>query len=126
MFGLTFDSKTEAQRYAQLKHQLDIGVISDLRLQVQFEIIPKLISREEITLKTKTKTIERIAERAAHYTADFVYTNSSGQTVIEEVKSKGTMLARDYPLRRKLIRKKIAEMNEKEGFEKYTFSEIIT
>ena len=63
-------------------------------------------------------------ERAAHYTADFVY-EENGKIIIEEVKSRGTMLARDYPLRRKLIRKKIVEMNNSLGVERYEFREIV-
>lgn len=124
MYGMTFDSKTEASHYMKLKTRQDNGEITNLQLQVEFEIIPKLVVDELKVLKTKTKLVHKVLERAAHYTADFVY-EEKGKIIIEEVKSRGTMLARDYPLRRKLIRKKIAEMNNSLGVERYEFREII-
>ena len=121
MYGHTFDSKKEAEHYAYLKHKEDIGAISNLRMQVQFEIIPKITTHEVVKLKTKTKVVQRVLERAAHYTADFVY-EENGKIIVAEVKSKGTMLARDYPLRRKLIRLKFAT---EAGFENYEFREVL-
>ena len=93
-----FDSKAEYERYLHLKHLEDIGVISCLKRQVKFEIIPMTPKKVKIELKTKTKEVERVDERAKYYTADFTYLNSNGQYVISEVKSTGTILARDYPL----------------------------
>lgn len=124
MYGMSFDSKTEASHYMKLKTRQENGEITNLQLQVEFEIIPKLVVDELKVLKTKTKLVHKVLERAAHYTADFVY-EENGKIIIEEVKSRGTMLARDYPLRRKLIRKKIAEMNNSLGVERYKFREII-
>lgn len=124
MYGMTFDSKTEASHYMKLKTRQDNGEITNLQMQVEFEIIPKLVVDELKVLKTKTKLVPKVLERAAHYTADFVY-EENGKIIIEEVKSRGTMLARDYPLRRKLIRKKIVEMNNSLGVERYEFREIV-
>ena len=124
MYGMSFDSKTEASHYMKLKTRQENGEITNLQLQVEFEIIPKLVVDELKVLKTKTKLVHKVLERAAHYTADFVY-EENGKIIIEEVKSRGTMLARDYPLRRKLIRKKIAEMNNSLGVERYEFREIV-
>lgn len=124
MYGMTFDSKTEASHYMKLKTRQENGEITNLQLQVEFEIIPKLVVDELKVLKTKTKLVHKVLERAAHYTADFVY-EENGKIIIEEVKSRGTMLARDYPLRRKLIRKKIVEMNNSLGVERYEFREIV-
>lgn len=121
MLGMTFDSKREAEQYLYLKHQQDIGVISNLQMQVQFEILPKLIGYKEVKLKTKTKMKEIVLEQAVHYTADFVYNTNDGKTVILEVKSAATKLARDYPLRRKLLRRKLAT---EKGYENYIFKEI--
>lgn len=120
-----FDSKTEYERFLYLKHLEDIGVISYLRQQVKFEIIPKLVKKIEVKLKTKTKEKEIVEEKAKHYTADFTYINSSGQFVISEVKSKGTALARDYPLRRALIKQIIFKHNEEVGFEDWVFEEYM-
>jgi hypothetical protein len=58
--NITFHSKKEASRYAQLKLYEKGGLISDLRLQVPYELIPKLV------INGKT-------ERAIKYVADFVY-----------------------------------------------------
>jgi hypothetical protein len=119
-----FDSKSEYERFMILDHQQSIGVISDLQQQVRFEIIPKLVKQVTVHLKTKTKTVERVDEKAAHYTADFTY-YKNGQYVIEEIKSEGTMLARDYPLRKKLIKQIIAKHNQEAGFEEWVFNEIV-
>lgn len=120
-----FDSKTEYEHYLRLKHQEDIGVISDLKQQVQFEIIPKLVKLVPVQLKTKIKYVERVDEQAAHYTCDFTYINHQGQMVILEIKSKATALARDYPLRKKLIKQLVHRHNLEAGFEDWVFEEII-
>lgn len=39
--SITFDSKREAARYAELKLMQRAGLISDLRRQVKYELIPK-------------------------------------------------------------------------------------
>ena len=83
-----FDSNAEFERFLYLKHQEDIGVISDLQRQVKFEIIPKLVKKVEVVLKTKTKEVEKIEEKAAHYTADFCYIDYNGQYIIEELNSR--------------------------------------
>ena len=120
-----FDSKAEFERYLHLKHLEDIGVISCLKRQVKFEIIPMTPKKVKIELKTKTKEVERVDERAKYYTADFTYLNSNGQYVISEVKSTGTILARDYPLRRALIKRIIFLHNEEVGFEDWVFEEYM-
>lgn len=121
VFG-TFDSKQEYETFLQLRHQQDIGVISGLERQKEFEIIPKLTKLVNVQLKTKVKYVERVDEQAAHYTPDFCYWKD-GKYIIHEVKSKGTMLARDYPLRKKLIKHLIAKHNKKVGYEDWIFVE---
>lgn len=121
-----FDSETEYGRFLYLKHLENIGEISDLKQQVKFEIIPKIIRVDKIQLKTKTKLVERVEERAAHYTCDFTYIEKGGQLIIEEVKTKGTMLARDYPLRKKLIKQLIHKHNEELGFNDWVFREYVS
>lgn len=121
----TFDSKSEYERFLILKHQQDIGIISDLKQQVRFEIIPKIVKIVPIQLKTKIKYVEKVDEKAKHYTADFTYINNKGQYVISEVKSKGTAMARDYPLRRSLIKLIIHNHNNDVGFEDWIFEEYI-
>ena len=77
--GLKFDSKKEAQRYAELKLLERCGAIQNLKTQVKFCIVPK-------TEKNR---------RARFYVADFVYTEKGVQT-IEDVKSFST--SRDWSL----------------------------
>ncbi|MBR8725436.1 DUF1064 domain-containing protein [Bacteroides pyogenes] len=121
-FGV-FDSKTEYERFLYLRSMQDRGIIQGLQRQVSFEIIPKLVKMVKVPLKTKIKLVERVDEQAAHYTPDFCYYRD-GKYIIEEVKSKGTALARDYPLRRKLIKQLIARHNQSVGSEEWVFNEI--
>jgi hypothetical protein len=72
--GIKFHSKKESVRYSQLKLQEKGGLIKDLRLQVSYELIPKLV------INGKT-------ERAIKYVADFVYTDTLHETeIVEDVK----------------------------------------
>ena len=118
----TFDSKQEYETFLYLKHQEDVGIITMLERQKSFVIIPKLTKIVSKQLKTEIKYVERVDEREAVYTPDFCYWKD-GKYVIHEVKSKGTLLARDYPLRRKLIKQVIARHNKEVGFEEWVFVE---
>ena len=82
--GITFDSKKESARYAELKLLARSGLIQNLRLQVPYELIPK-----------------QPGERAVKYIADFVYTEN-GETVVEDVKGVRTDV---YRLKKKLMLK---------------------
>ena len=121
-FG-TFDSQMEYERYLVLKDMKKKGLITKLEQHPRFEILPQLKRTEVIQLKTKTKTVERVEEKAVHYTADFSY-YENGVRVIEEVKSEGTRKARDYPLRRKLMKHLIYRHNQ-DG-DKWVFREVGT
>lgn len=91
--GVTFDSKTEAKRYEDLKQLERAGEISDLQLQPRF----KLIQGVKFTGDARAKPDIR-------YTADFAYTNTkTGQRVIEDVKSKITREKTDYKMRRHMM-----------------------
>ena len=121
-----FDSKDEFDRYLYLKHMEDIGEISFLKRQVRFEIIPKLIRKEKVQLKTKVKEVDRVEEIAAHYTADFCYVDNEGKYIIEELKSNYTKNLADYILRRKLIKRMIFLHNEEVGFVDWEFKEVVS
>jgi hypothetical protein len=72
--GIKFHSRKESVRYSQLKLYEKGGLIKDLRLQVSYELIPKLV------INGKT-------ERAIKYVADFVYIDTvNGKEVVEDVK----------------------------------------
>lgn len=84
-----YDSKKEYYRAQQLKLWLKAGVISDLREQVVFLLIP---------LQTNSEGIE---EKPVRYKADFVYLdNETGQTVVEDTKGFRTP---EYIIKRKLM-----------------------
>lgn len=92
---IKFDSKKEAKRYQELK-MLERGkVISDLQLQVAFELIPSQKGglRKELPMK---------------YLADFVYTEN-GKQVIEDTKGVKTA---DYIIKRKLMKLNGNEIRE--------------
>ena len=91
--GITFDSRKEANRWAELKLLQRAGQIYELRRQVVFEIIPT--QRDEAT--------GELVEKCARYIADFVYRDArTGRTVVEDVKSKATR-TETYILKRKLM-----------------------
>ena len=62
--GKLFDSKREMQRYVVLKEAEEKGLISDLRTQVTFELIPAITEEYVEHLKTKDKIKTRVLQRA--------------------------------------------------------------
>ena len=103
--GHTFDSKHEANRYLELKLLERAGEISDLRLQVEYELIPNQYATEERYGKNgrRLKDKEILLERKCCYVADFVYTdNRTGETVVEDTKSEATRTP-EYIIKRKLL-----------------------
>lgn len=86
--GVVFDSKREAIRWRELQLMERAGVISGLKRQVPFELIPNV--------KTRTgKTV-----RGVKYVADFVYRDQHGRQVIEDAKGMKTDV---YKLKAKLM-----------------------
>ena len=103
--GITFDSKKEMQRYLVLKEAQDNGIISDLELQPQFELIPKVTETYVKHLKTKDKECERTVQLAIRYKGDFRY-KKDGIVVVEDVKASPHMAALDpkFLIKEKLFR----------------------
>lgn len=95
--GITYDSKFEAARHQELKLLERAKMVSDLRRQVKFELIPK-----------------QKGERACCYIADFVYTED-GRKIVEDTKSPA-MRTKDYVIKRKLMKQKYPE---------YEFREVV-
>ena len=87
--GRWFDSKKEADRYFALLMMQRAGEITDLSVQVPFELIP--VQRDEATGK--------VIERAVKYVADFVY-YEKGKRIVEDTKGVRTA---DYIIKRKLM-----------------------
>ena len=86
--GHTFDSKKEARRYRELKYLESLRMITDLRLQEPFELIPA------------QKKADGKTERSVTYKADFTYYDSEGNFVVEDVKGVRTA---EYKIKRKLM-----------------------
>lgn len=92
-------SKKEHYRAAQLKLWQRAGVISNLREQVSFTLIPAQYG--ECGTDLKGKPVKVLLERAVKYIADFVYTdNQTGQTIVEDTKGVRT---KEYVIKRKLM-----------------------
>ena len=88
----TFDSAKEARVYNDLLIRLKAGEITDLRLQVPYELIPK------------QKLASGKTERSVKYIADFVY-SEDGMTKVVDVKGyrKGAAYA-VFVIKRKLMK----------------------
>ena len=100
--GIKFDSKKEMQRYIVLKDAENKGVISNLELQVKYELIPAV--REEYVehLKTKDKIKTRTLQLPITYTCDFQYFKD-GTLIVEDVKASPKMLPKEFVLKEKMM-----------------------
>lgn len=84
--GNVHDSRKEANRWSQLILLEKAGVISDLKRQVKYELIPK-----------------QEGERAVYYVADFEYIEN-GKKVVEDVKGcKEGLAYKVFVIKRKLM-----------------------
>jgi len=71
---IEFDSKTESRRYLYLKELLRVGEISDLKLQIKYELIPAHV-------------LDGKKVREWNYISDFEYFDEvNGIYIIEDVK----------------------------------------
>lgn len=95
MFGQTFDSRHEAERYLELRAMEMDGKICCLATQVPFELIPMQLDRNG-----------KILERPTKYIADFTYfardadEPSGFRYVVEDAKGCKTEV---YRLKKKLM-----------------------
>lgn len=103
--GIKFDSKKESQRNAYLELMQKQGLISELKRQVVFELIPTIYEDKVVHLKTKDKIVQRVAQKAVTYKADFTYIKD-GQLVVEDVKASASYKALDqtFILKEKMMR----------------------
>lgn len=96
--GIEFDSKREAKRYSELVLLQKCGQISDLQLQVKYELLPSQYAPDTVDKNGKIKK-GKLLEREITYIADFVY-KENGETVVEDAKG---MRRKDYIIKRKLM-----------------------
>ncbi len=79
-----YASRREARRAAELRLMERAGLVSDIREQVPYTLIPA-----------------QEGERPCRYVADFVYTDTAtGRTVVEDTKGVRT---KEYVIKRKLM-----------------------
>ena len=89
--GIKFDSKLEAERYEQLKILERAGVIRDLELQPEYELIP--------SFRKNGKTWRRTV-----YKADFRYIPAEDDSyIIEDVKGSTEVITSIFRLKQKLF-----------------------
>ena len=100
--GICFDSTKEMKRYIVLKKAKEDGIISDLMLQVKYELIPAVREKYIKHLKTKDKECERTLQLPITYTCDFQYTKN-GEIIVEDVKASPKMLPKDFVLKEKMM-----------------------
>lgn len=84
-----YASRKEHRRACELRFMQKAGIISDLKEQVPFELIP--LQRGEDG---------KVVERACSYIADFVYKDANGNTIVEDTKGVRT---KEYIIKRKLM-----------------------
>ena len=97
--GIVFDSMREAERYTELKILEKAKEISELQLQVPFMLIEAQYAPDTVTKRGKVKK-GKCLEQACKYFADFVYKNTAGEMIVEDVKGKRT---KEYIIKRKLM-----------------------
>lgn len=97
--GIKFDSKRERDRYMVLKDAERRGVISELKCQPKFTLIPAQYHEEAKQLKTKVKMVKKCDFLAITYTGDFQYVKD-GNIVVEDVKG---MVTPEYKLKEKMM-----------------------
>ena len=101
--GIRHDSQKEATRWCELKLLERAGKITDLKRQVEYELIPDQYETYERYGKSGNRLKDgiKLIERRVCYVADFVYTDlATGQTVVEDTKGVRT---KEYIIKRKLM-----------------------
>lgn len=102
--GITYDSKKEARRHAELLLLQRAGKISDLQTQVKFELIPaqyESFPRYSDKTGKRLKDGKRCIEQSVNYFADFVYLDkATGKKIVEDTKG---MRTEKYIIKRKLM-----------------------
>lgn len=98
--GIKFDSQKEALRYKELRFLISEGIITDLRRQVKYVLIPT--QREPDTIGARGGVKQgKLLERECSYIADFVYTVvETGEIVVEDTKGFKT---KEYAIKKKLM-----------------------
>jgi len=104
--GIRFPSIGEGNRYLFLRDEARAGRISDLRLQVHYELYPAVFEQKTITRgPRKGETVNsRLLEEGITYVADFVYRLPDGREVVEDFKGMQTPV---FKIKRRLMRERL-------------------
>jgi hypothetical protein len=99
--GCQFDSIKESQRWCELRMLEKAGMITELRRQEKFVLIPTQYKTYERLGKNgqPIKPLRKLLEHECSYIADFVY-KQAGETVVEDTKGFRTA---DYRIKKKLM-----------------------
>lgn len=105
--GMTFDSIKEYRRFCELRLLEKAGEVTDLKRQVEFELIPSQfeeIPTGEFYKRGEKKGMPKMkcvcVEQSVKYVADFAYTTKNGEPIVEDTKGFKT---KDYIIKRKLM-----------------------
>jgi len=101
--GITFDSKKEANRYAELKLMKKAHIILDFELQPEFILQDGYVRN--------SKNVQPIK-----YRADFKVTYADGRVVIIDVKSSEKFKTDVYKLKKKILLYKYPDIIFKEEY----------
>lgn len=100
--GIKFDSKKELERYLVLRNAEKNGIISELKLQPTFTLVPAIYHEEILQLKTKCKTVMKCEQLPITYKADFSYIKD-GKLTVEDVKGSEYMITEVFKIKEKLM-----------------------
>ena len=96
--GITFDSQKEYRRFCELSLLLRAGAITELRRQVEYELIPAQREPDTVGVRGGIKK-GKVIEHKCSYIADFVY-YENGKKVVEDTKGFKTP---EYRIKKKLM-----------------------
>ena len=102
--GLKFDSEREADRWDFLLECQRQGLITELKRQQEFVLLPDEYEDVAKQLKTKIKYERKRVYVGVRYRADFVYFHVGKQKhVVEDLKASPKMIPADYILKEKMM-----------------------
>ena len=98
-----FDSKSEYERYLLLLDMERNGLITDLKRQVTYKLLPQQTKVVRKALKTKVKEVVKVVERPMQYTCDFTYLDSEGNYIVEDHKASRYNIDETVRIKKKLL-----------------------
>lgn len=97
-----FDSKLEFDRFKYLHALEKEKKISNLQMQVDFELIPSQVYEKGEVMPNGAMAYKKRKMRGTKYIADFTY-EFNGVTIVEDTKSNITKKKPEYRIKKKLM-----------------------